>query len=372
MNKKKIIFIGSTPPPYHGVNVSNERILKSKILKVFRIYHLDTSDHRNLDNLGKPDPCNILLSLKNFIGLFFLILKVRPDLVYLNVAHNLAYLRDGIFILITKCFSRAKVAVHIRNSYFERYYNECNWFIRKFIDITMRKANVGIVLGNSFKSMMSDWVKDIKVVPNGTDFDPDISNKNVKESKKNLIISYLGNLYEFKGVMDLLEAAKIVLQKYTNIKFRFAGSWPGENAEIKKKVFDFLEKNKLDSNLEFVGLVLGEQKEEFLIDTDIFVFPSWYEGHPNVILEAMAAACPVISTKDVGAIPETVIDGKTGILVERKDPKAIANAIIYLIEHPDERLKMGLAGRKRFEENYTLEKNINNMIKVFDEVLEKT
>lgn len=369
MFKKKVVLIGAIPPPYHGVNIFHERFLKSKIKSIYDIYHLDTSDHRDLGNLGKLDLRNIFLSLKNFFSLFNLICKVKPDLVYLAIAQNLAYLRDGIFILIISYFSKVKIIVHLHNSYFKKYYNECNWLIKRFIDLTMNKVDAGIVLGNSLKFILNKWVKDIKIVPNGTNFNPDISKKNIG-NKKDVVVGYLGNFYEFKGVLDLVKAAKMVLKEYMNVKFRFAGSWPGEDAEIKKTVFEFIKKNGLSDRIEFIGLVLDKEKERFLIDTDIFVFPSWNEGQPYVILEAMSAACPVISIKDVGAIPETVIGGETGILVEKKNPKAIADAIVYLIEHSGERLRMGFAGRKRFEENYTLEKNVENMIRVFEEVLE--
>ena len=90
-----------------------------------------------------------------------------------------------------------------------------------------------------------------------------------------------------------------------------------------------------------------------------------------VIIEAMAAGCPVVSTKNAGAIPETVIDGKTGILVEKKNPQAVAQAIIKLIESPELRVKMGMAGRKRYEQYYTQERNIENMIRVFDHALKR-
>lgn len=370
MMRNKVIFIGSLPPPYHGVNMSNERVLSSRLSKIFEVYHLDISDHRGFDNLGRLDFYNIYLSLKNFVSLIFLILRFKPDLIYLNIAHNLAYLRDGIFILISRLFSKAKIIVHLRTSYFEEFYNKAFWLLRKFINITLRMADVGIVLGNSFRPLMSRFVKNVRVVPDGTDFNPDISRKNFEIRNDSLVIGYLGNLYEWKGIMDLLEAAKIVLSNYRSIKFRIAGFWP--DTAIKNKVFDFIRRNNLNTNIEFINPVLGREKEEFLLNTNIFVYPSWYEGLPNVILEAMAAACPVISTKDVGAISETVIDGETGVLVVKKNTKEIADAIIYLIKHPEERTRMGLAGRKRFEENYTLEKNIDNLIRVFNEVLDKT
>jgi glycosyltransferase involved in cell wall biosynthesis len=365
--KKRIIFIGSLPPPYHGANISNEKILKSKIMDIFDLYHIDISDHRDLNNLGRIDFINLYIGFKNFIYLFFLLLKVKPDIVLFNIAQNIAYLRDGMFILISRFFSKSKIVIYLRNSYFKHFYEKGNWFIKKFIDFTLPRVDTAIILGNSLKIILDKWIKNFKVVPNGTDFNPDISVKNFKKNDKKLVVSYLGNLYEWKGVMDFLEAAKIVLYKQNNIKFKIAGFWTDEY--FKNKVFNFIERDDLNSNVELSRPVLGKEKEEFLLNTDIFVFPSWSEGHPNVILEAMAAACPVISTKSVGAIPETVIDGETGILVKKKTPKEIADAIIYLMKNPNKRMEMAIAGRKRFEENYTMEKNIDNLIEAFNSIL---
>jgi len=368
MDKKKIILIGAVPPPYHGTNVSNERILNSKIKIIYDLYHLDISDHRDLGNLGRIDVVNVFLSFKNFFKLFILILKTKPDLAYLVIAQNLAYLRDGLFILIVRIFSRAKIAIHLRSSYFKKNYNKSNWFMKKFIDLTLGKVDTAIVLGKSSKPILSKWIKKIVVVPNGTDFKPDITKKDITNNK-DLIVSYLGNLYEFKGIFDLLKAAKMILEKKINIKFIFGGPWPKSEPEVKERIFGYIKENELENNVIFKGLIKIEEKEKFFLDTDIFVLPSWSEGHPNVILEAMSAACPVISTRDVGAISETILEGKTGILVDKKDPSAIADAIISLIENPDIRLKMGMEGKRRLEKNYTLEKNINNIINVFNDTI---
>lgn len=369
--KKKIILIGAVPPPYHGTNISNERILNSKVKNIYNLYHLDISDHRNLNNLGRIDFVNVFLSIKSFFKLFFLVLRIKPDLAYLVIAQNLAYLRDGIFILIICIFSRARIVIHLRSSYFKKYYDKSNWLIKKFIDLTLEKVDIAIVLGDSLRPVLSKWIKRIEVVPNGTDFNPDIGKKNI-DNKNGLVISYLGNLYEFKGIFDLLVAGKMVIERGKNIKLIFGGPWTEKEPEVKERMSRYIEINKLENKVIFTGLIPIEEKENFFMNTDIFVLPSWSEGHPNVILEAMAAACPVISTKDVGAISETVLDGETGILVSKKNPDAIANAIVYLIENPGIRLKMGMAGRRRFEKYYTFEENVNNIISVFNETMNET
>lgn len=366
--KKKIIFVGAIPPPHHGVTIYNEKILNSKLFSYFGTFYLDISDHRNLNNLGKFDLINIFLAVKNLLLLIIKVLKIKPAIVYLAISQNIAYLRDGLFILLSKCLSGAKVVIHLHGSYFKQYYDESCWIIKKFIDLTMKKVDLAIVLGDSLKYIFNRWVKNCKVVPNGTDFNPDISKKNL-EHNKDITVSYLSNLIESKSVLDILEAFNIIVNKYNykNIKFIFAGPWVDE--KFKRRVFEFIKNHQLKDSMEFNGFIIGEKKEEFFLETDIFIFPSLNEGLPIVILEAMAAACPVISTKDIGAIPETVIDGGTGILIKKQNPIEIADAIIYLIEHPEERIEMGLAGRRRYEDNYTLDKNIENMIKVFNEAL---
>ncbi len=357
----RILLIGTLPPPFHGVTIYNKILLNSKISDFFNVNHLDISDHRNLDNLGKIDIINIFLSFKNFFSLLKLLLRYKPDLVYFPISQNIAFLRDGIFIIIIKFFSKSKIIVHLHGSYFKDCYNKSNFIFKKFIDYTLPKVDSAIVYSHSLKYIISKWVNNIEFVPIGTTFKPDISNRN----NRKIIAGYIGSLARSKGIEDLVRAANIVLKKYKNIKFKIAGSWRKQEEEIKNEILYFINENKINNDIELLGFIPDDNKEKFLMGTDIFVFPSWNEGQPLAILEAMAAGCPVIAIKDIGVIPETVINGETGILVEKQKPEEIAKAIAYLIENTDIRKKMGLAARKRFEENYTIDKNIDNMIKVF-------
>jgi len=131
-----------------------------------------------------------------------------------------------------------------------------------------------------------------------------------------------------------------------------------------------IKKYRLETKVFNRGVIKGNEKEKFLIELDIFVFPTFYpfEGLPLVILEAMAAGLPIITTS-VGSIPELVIDGETGFIIGKNNPQAAADAIIKLIENLELRMNIGKAGRKRYEEYFTLDHNINRMIEVFNEVL---
>jgi glycosyltransferase involved in cell wall biosynthesis len=373
-SKNKIIIVGSIPPPYHGSIIYSRNLLDSKIKEEFEVFHIDTSDHRNLDNLSKLDLINVYLAIKNISELVWMLIKIKPDIVYIPPAASfLPYLRDGLFILSVSLFSRASIITHMhRGDYFRtEFYEKSNFLVRFFILWTLSKVDSAIVLGKSLKSIFHGFIRNIEVVPNGSNFDPFNNRKYVTKPEKNEItVSYLGNLFEKKGVLDLLHAAKTVLDKHKNVKFRFAGPWTQQESRTKSQAFRFIYENNLQSNVEFIGTVLNKDKENFLIDADIFAFPSWFEGFPLVILEAMAAACPIISTKEVGAIPEVVLDGVNGILVEKQNPKQIADAIIKLIEDPGLRRKMGEASRKRFKKYYTMDQNTKMMINVFKNMLQ--
>jgi glycosyltransferase involved in cell wall biosynthesis len=234
--------------------------------------------------------------------------------------------------------------------------------MQRFIRFVLSRVDVAIVLGDRLRKLFSPEVPQIKVVPNGIDFP--VHQQRVSAAKKVICVSYLGGLFRAKGILDLIEAASIVLKKHRSVCFEFAGEWWDQEPDTKQNVMEILKTGAITSQVDFKGKLTGSAKEEFLLNADMIVLPSWNEGLPIVILEAMAASAPVISTK-VGAIPEVVVDNVTGILVDKQDPPQLADAIIRLIEYPDLRRAMGEAGRKRYLEFFTFEKCANRMIDVF-------
>jgi glycosyltransferase involved in cell wall biosynthesis len=369
MQKKSIVIVGPLPPPYHGITVSTRRLLDSRLREEFRLIHFDTSDHRDLDNIGKFDFSNVSISLSNVAKLAWLCLRKRPDVVYLTVNRNIAYARDGLFILVAKVFGGSRVVIHLRGAHFVEAYEKYGPPARWFANITLRMSDKAIVLGECLRYNFRHWFaeSDIHVVPNGTPFNPDVAGKLAAPSgeRRKIVIAYLGNLIEEKGVVDVVRSVPLVAGEFPDVEFRFAGDWWNTD-EAKRKCEEEIGKHNLQPWIRFLGVVTGGEKERLLREADIFVFPTYYrgEGHPNVIIEAMAAALPVIST-DYVAISETVVDGVTGFLVPARDPETVAERIKRLIRDPALRTEMGKAGRLRYEACYTQDKNIGNMSAVF-------
>lgn len=169
---------------------------------------------------------------------------------------------------------------------------------------------------------------------------------------------FIGRLLKEKGIHEFITAAKLVKQIYPNTKFTILGSIDEANPGALKKA----ELNQLVSSsvINFPGHV--DNVHEWIANCDVFVLPSYREGFPRSTQEAMAIGRPVITT-DVPGCRETVVDGVNGFLVEKWNPKVLAEKMIYFIENPDQIEKMGLESykiaQKKFDANEVNKRLLN-------------
>lgn len=199
-----------------------------------------------------------------------------------------------------------------------------------------------------------------KVIPNAINLRRIKSAQKIDLSEKypeiirnsDIIISTVGRL-SFQKAPDLfVKAASIVAKKFDNAKFFYIGQ-----GELRKSVEKLALKLGLNSRIIFTGY--RNDVLDILKSSHIFVLCSRYEGLPYSILEAMALKLPVVAT-DVTGTSELVITNKTGILVPPENTDAIAQAMIYLIRHPEKRIKLGLAGYTHVFENHNLKTMIHS------------
>jgi glycosyltransferase involved in cell wall biosynthesis len=180
-----------------------------------------------------------------------------------------------------------------------------------------------------------------------------------KMPEESRLIVTIAQCIPYKGLDYLLEAAKIVLEKHHNTFFFIIGDGP-DRKKLEKKACDL----NIEDRCFFTGVRVDT--ENFLGSADIFVLLSlWEEAFAFSLLEAMASECPVVAT-NIGAIPESVQDGVTGILVPPRDAGATATAILKLLNDEPLRLKMGRAARKRVEDNFSLRNWINQTIHLYE------
>ncbi len=141
MNKPRLIVMGPLPPPYHGVTVSTSLVLENNDLrKMFDVEHVDTSDHREGQNIGRWDARNIALGVRAALRLATQLWGPR-GVVYLPISQSApGFLRDSLFIQLA---SRRgwKVAVHLRGSDFRSFVHASPVWLRYWIRMTMRRVS---------------------------------------------------------------------------------------------------------------------------------------------------------------------------------------------------------------------------------------
>ena len=122
----------------------------------------------------------------------------------------------------------------------------------------------------------------------------------------------------------------------------------------------------------YLGKRYGEKKNEEYGNSVFFVFPTYYynECFPLVLLEAMEHAVPCISTRE-GGVSAIIDDGVNGFMVEKRDANALADRIEFLLTHPEERLRMGIAGYQKFKNEFTLPKFETRMKQILERANEE-
>jgi glycosyltransferase involved in cell wall biosynthesis len=154
-------------------------------------------------------------------------------------------------------------------------------------------------------------------------------------------VLYVGLLTPRKGVLDLLEAARLLRERGVPHELWLLGGTPDEGPQAEAEV-----RAGLDDSTRLLGTRPPEEMPAAFADADVFCLPSWWEAMPLSVLEAMAAGLPVVAT-DVGDVARAVEDGGTGYVVPVQSPVRLADALEKLLRDPVLRRRMGAAARER-------------------------
>lgn len=354
----KLIIIGPTPPPIHGVTLMTPRVVDEVRRLGLLAGHLDTRDPRPVVTTNRLDLTNLRLAARHAAALARMLYRSPDAAVYLPVSQvRWGFLRDAVFIALAALFRR-RVIIHFHGGAFQRFYRKSRLPMRLIIAATMRRVDEAWVLSEAHEHIFGGLIPSdrVGVLENGIpDFDRQIWRREEHDPRRPLRILYLSNLLPEKGCLDLLDALDAIGASAgaPPVEARFAGEADVEvEAEFRERAAT-LAMNGIMARYD--GVLAGAEKESVFSWADVFVFPSRYlEGQGLCLLEAMAAGLPIIATTHPG-IQATVREGHEGLLVAPGDPNALREAITRLAADAMLRARLGKAGRERFEERYTLE-----------------
>lgn len=369
---ERVIVIGPTPPPIHGVAFMTAHVLDA-IRGLDRLAgHLDTRDPRPVVTAGRLDLRNTRLAVVHAARLAVLLARHRGAAVYLPVSQGRwGFLRDAVFIWMAVLFGR-RVIIHVHGGSFRGFVSSSGPLMRRTIRATVRRVSQAWVLTPVHRALFEGILPEsrVKVLQNtsadlGAQLDGGLARPGTEATRRFL---YLSNLLPEKGFFDLLDALDLLGERGTGIELRFAGE--AEDAVIDQLRQRALQLSARGVSVRWEGVLTGVEKVAALAWAQVFVLPSRYpEGQPISVIEAMSAGLPVISTDrgqpfsgpmarrlslsaDPSGVPYTARDGKEALIVPPGEPQALAGAILQLIEQPELRARLGDGARRRYVERY--------------------
>jgi len=333
-----------------GQSIKNSKLIN----ETFDCRYINLLVSRSINETGKPS----ILKTIRFMGIWFKVLfeiiKKKPDVCYLALtASGAAFYKDVLLVALLRAFNIKRI-YHLHNKGFNNVKsNKVDDFFYRFV---FKDADV-ILLSNQLYNDIKSFVplSHVSICPNGiidtTIIDTVLNNKPSNSPKERPVkIMFLSNLCEAKGVLVLLEACSVLQKKGIEFECDFIGA-EGDLDAIK-----FSQKvnlHELNSKVKYLGKKYDKEKHDVFASTDIFIHPTLNDCFPLVLLEAMQYSLPVVSTFE-GGISDIVEDGTTGYLVPQKNAEALAEKLELLIKNPNQRQEMGLAGRQKYEKEFTL------------------
>jgi glycosyltransferase involved in cell wall biosynthesis len=367
----KLLVAAQTPPPYGGMPIMIQRLLDSDLAGV-EMVHVRLSFSADANEIGR-------FSLSKILHLFTAVMRI----IYRRFADGariLYYVPGGpdrmpmirdVFILLSTRWLFDKTIFHYHLAGVSELYGQLprwqQWLFRHAYfgaDAAIRLSEFNPEDGRLLEARRN------YIVPNGIDDPcPELAPRSTAAAtvENPLRILFVAILYEAKGLMVLVEACAKLAARGVPFQLDVMGQWHSE--EYATRVHKRIEELNLGKQIRFLGRVLGDAKFESYRQADVFCFPTFFqcEALPVVLLEATACRLPVVATRWRG-IPSIVEEGQTGYLVPTHDVDAVADRLASLASDGELRVAMGEAGRRKFEQEYTISRHLELLRNVFLEV----
>lgn len=349
--KKRLLIVGQTPPPWHGQAVATKMLVDHEWsdweTDAVRMAYSD-----GIDEVGK-------FQWRKISHLFELTREVRaklkasPGTVMLYPpasASWLPFLRDIYFLRRTRHLARGTAFIFhasglpafVKKSPLRRFLAKLAYH---GADISLEVAQEELTAKEVFEARESVWCPCAAEVPV-------LPERAVSEGETPLIL-FVGSLMEGKGIMEILKTARVLKERGEGpVQFAIVGRWSDEG--FQKACEDFVCEYGLEEFVDFRGQLTGDEKWAAFQEADLFFFPSHYssEASPIVLMEALGAGLPVVSTQWAG-IPAMVGECEAVTLCPVKDTEGFAEAILESLGEASGAGGRGLKAEEFYRERFT-------------------
>jgi glycosyltransferase involved in cell wall biosynthesis len=332
MSKRKyIVMLGTSLYTMGGISAVVNEYRHAGLFNRFPIIYLPT--HADGGALKKIGIC--AAAWLRYMGLLLL---GRVALVHAHAASRASFWRKCLFLFPAFAL-RVQSILHLHGAGFVRFYEEdCGRLKKWIVRYVFNRVDTVVALSDTWACWIRSVAVHASICPiNNPVRLPSVVDHAVRETST---ILFLGRLGDRKGVYDLLQACARLVNVHPSLKLMLGGD--GELDRVRAEAMRL----GIGAHVDVLGWVSGSAKESLLRRATVYVLPSYAEGLPMSVLEAMAAGLPIVTTP-VGGIPEIVEHDREGCLVSPGDVQALASAIDRLLSDEALRRRMGQSARER-------------------------
>jgi glycosyltransferase involved in cell wall biosynthesis len=361
MDRPRVLFVGAFPPP--GGTVVGGMVTSCGILLAssFPIrLELDLLDSTQISNPPPGFAVRLLRAASRFAKFIGRIERHRPEVVLLFVAVGASIVEKGAMSWYARLrgvpvimFPRGgSVVDDCRKSAFTRVWVRCAFAgARKIVcqsEAWQRFAVAVLGFAPSNVAVVRNWTATRELL--------DVGAKRIARQSSPVRLLFLGWLERDKGVFELIEACRRLAATH-DFTLDIAGE--GNSSAAARAL---VVRHELTEVIRFRGWVQGEQLREALAEADVLVLPSWAEGLPNAMVEAMAAQLAVVVSR-VGAIPELICDRRSGLLVEPRNADSLAGALAEIVDDGALRARLARAGYEIAMRDFEVEAAVDRLVR---------
>jgi glycosyltransferase involved in cell wall biosynthesis len=332
----RVLLVGKGAPDRGGIPTFLETLMHSRLVKEHDVRFLNVA-HSSTPQGGRATPANLGRTVRDAVAVWRAARGRDVVHIHSSLAPAVTVLRASVLALAGRARG-CSVVVHAHGGNIQTWLTT-PWR-RALMRLAMLPANRVVAVWTAGQEALRKVLPDERVtlIDNGVPVDGYGTGQTWNGPPR---VLYVGLLTPRKGVLDLIEASRLLRDRGVDHEICLLGGTPDEGPEAEAQV-----RAGLDGSARLLGTRPPEQMPAAFAAAEVFCLPSWWEAMPLSVLEAMAAGLPVVAT-DVGDVGRAVEDGVTGFVVPPKDPAALAAALEPLLTDPDRRRRMGAAGRER-------------------------
>jgi len=326
------------------------------------LHYLPTASERALKDSGRMSARNVALAISQYARFLYALGRFRPQIIHIHTSQGFGWLKDLFFVLAGKLHG-CRTVLHVNAFDHEWLYDKWPRIIRYYVRTIATLADAVIAVSGEWREWLAEIVPrdHLWVVRNCVPVTM-IPDPPSDHYGKEPVALFLGSIGPRKGAYDLFEAMGKLGAAGLAPHLLMAGYEEGEGelARARARVRELM----LQDHCKLLGSVAGAEKLELLRAANLFVLPSYHEGLPLAMLEAMAAGLPVLATP-VGGIPELIQDGYNGFLVSPGDVDALADRLCLLSGDAHLREVMGRRNREIAERQLDVRPCVGQIVALY-------